>query len=94
MATREAGLKVAMTEADLLGGTCPNRGCMARVCRLRFSDRLGPPWAQWRGHVHTVLVLEDGYCDVMRFGALDLVERMRRRTSLAPVFSTTPVIEG
>src|SRR5215203_1361351 len=25
--TRAAGLSVAMIEADLLGGTCPNRGC-------------------------------------------------------------------
>src|SRR6266853_1088625 len=30
VATREAGLKVAMIEPDLLGGTCPNRGCMPK----------------------------------------------------------------
>jgi pyruvate/2-oxoglutarate dehydrogenase complex dihydrolipoamide dehydrogenase (E3) component len=30
VATREAGLKVAMLEPDLLGGTCPNRGCMPK----------------------------------------------------------------
>jgi len=24
---RRAGMSVAMIEADLLGGTCPNRGC-------------------------------------------------------------------
>jgi glutathione reductase (NADPH) len=30
VATREAGLKVAMVEPDLLGGTCPNRGCMPK----------------------------------------------------------------
>src|SRR5215831_16650013 len=30
VATREAGLSVAMIEPDLLGGTCPNRGCMPK----------------------------------------------------------------
>jgi glutathione reductase (NADPH) len=50
VATREAGLKVAMLEPDLLGGTCPNRGCMpkkvlvaaaqAAVCRGRADDHL------------------------------------------------------
>ncbi|MBV8120594.1 MAG: NAD(P)/FAD-dependent oxidoreductase [Alphaproteobacteria bacterium] len=30
VATREAGLKVALFEPDLLGGTCPNRGCMPK----------------------------------------------------------------
>ena len=30
VATREAGLNVAMIEPDLLGGTCPNRGCMPK----------------------------------------------------------------
>jgi hypothetical protein len=30
VATREAGLRVAMLESDLLGGTCPNRGCMPK----------------------------------------------------------------
>ncbi len=30
VATREAGLTVAMIEPDLLGGTCPNRGCMPK----------------------------------------------------------------
>jgi glutathione reductase (NADPH) len=30
VATREAGLKVALIEPDLLGGTCPNRGCMPK----------------------------------------------------------------
>jgi glutathione reductase (NADPH) len=28
--TREAGLSVTMIEPDLLGGTCPNRGCMPK----------------------------------------------------------------
>ena len=28
--TREAGVRVAMIEPDLLGGTCPNRGCMPK----------------------------------------------------------------
>jgi glutathione reductase (NADPH) len=31
VATREAGLSVAMIEPDLLGGTCPNRGCMPKI---------------------------------------------------------------
>src|SRR5215469_4193900 len=30
VATRGAGLSVAMIEPDLLGGTCPNRGCMPK----------------------------------------------------------------
>src|ERR1700720_2129131 len=30
VAIREAGLTVAMIEPDLLGGTCPNRGCMPK----------------------------------------------------------------
>src|SRR5215471_1156125 len=30
VAAREAGLTVAMIEPDLLGGTCPNRGCMPK----------------------------------------------------------------
>jgi glutathione reductase (NADPH) len=30
VATREAGLSVIMVEPDLLGGTCPNRGCMPK----------------------------------------------------------------
>jgi glutathione reductase (NADPH) len=30
VATREAGLSVAMIEPNLLGGTCPNRGCMPK----------------------------------------------------------------
>src|SRR5271157_5451859 len=30
VATREAGLKVAMIEPDLIGGTCPNRGCVPK----------------------------------------------------------------
>jgi pyruvate/2-oxoglutarate dehydrogenase complex dihydrolipoamide dehydrogenase (E3) component len=30
VATREAGLAVAMIEPDLLGGTCPNRSCMPK----------------------------------------------------------------
>ena len=32
VATREAGRTVAMIELDLLGGTCPNRGCMLKKC--------------------------------------------------------------
>ena len=32
VATREAGLEVAMLEPDLLGGTCSNRGCIPNRC--------------------------------------------------------------
>src|SRR5205807_9487721 len=39
VATREAGLKVAMIEPDLLGGTCPNRGCMPKKVLVRRRTR-------------------------------------------------------
>jgi glutathione reductase (NADPH) len=44
VATREAGLKVAMLEPDLLGGTCPNRGCMPKkvlVAAAHALDEIG-----------------------------------------------------
>jgi glutathione reductase (NADPH) len=43
VATREAGLNVAMIEPDLLGGTCPNRGCMPKkvlVAAARTLDEI------------------------------------------------------
>src|ERR1700745_1529739 len=39
-ATREAGLKVAMLEPDLLGGTCPNRGCMPKKVTVAAAHAL------------------------------------------------------
>jgi glutathione reductase (NADPH) len=40
VATREAGLKVAMIEPDLLGGTCPNRGCMPKKVLVAAAHSL------------------------------------------------------
>jgi len=40
VATREAGLKVAMLEPDLLGGTCPNRGCMPKKVLVAAAHTL------------------------------------------------------
>jgi glutathione reductase (NADPH) len=40
VATREAGLKVAMIEPDLLGGTCPNRGCMPKKVLVAAAHTL------------------------------------------------------
>ena len=40
VATREAGLKVAMLEPDLLGGTCPNRGCMPKKVLVAAAHAL------------------------------------------------------
>jgi glutathione reductase (NADPH) len=40
VATREAGLTVAMLEPDLLGGTCPNRGCMPKKVLVAAAHAL------------------------------------------------------
>jgi glutathione reductase (NADPH) len=40
VATREAGLKVAMLEPGLLGGTCPNRGCMPKKVLVAAAHAL------------------------------------------------------
>ena len=40
VATREAGLKVALLEPDLLGGTCPNRGCMPKKVLVAAAHAL------------------------------------------------------
>jgi glutathione reductase (NADPH) len=40
VATREAGLNVAMVEPDLLGGTCPNRGCMPKKVLVAAAHAL------------------------------------------------------
>ena len=40
VATREAGLKVAMIEPDLLGGTCPNRGCVPKKVLVAAAHAL------------------------------------------------------
>src|SRR5947208_7180216 len=60
IATREAGLSVAMIEEDLLGGTCPNRGCMPKKVLVAAAHALdeiarasahhiavGPPSLDW-----------------------------------------------
>jgi glutathione reductase (NADPH) len=40
VAPREAGLNVAMIEPDLLGGTCPNRGCMPKKVLVAAAHAL------------------------------------------------------
>src|SRR5215831_5845166 len=40
VATREAGLSVALIEPDLLGGTCPNRGCMPKKVLVAAAHAL------------------------------------------------------
>ena len=40
VATREAGLEVVMLEPDLLGGTCPNRGCMPKKVLVAAAHAL------------------------------------------------------
>src|SRR5207249_9037654 len=40
VAPREAGLSVAMIENDLLGGTCPNRGCMPKKVLVAAAHAL------------------------------------------------------
>ncbi|MBO0735751.1 MAG: NAD(P)/FAD-dependent oxidoreductase [Alphaproteobacteria bacterium] len=40
VAARQAGLKVAMIEPDLLGGTCPNRGCMPKKVLVAAAHAL------------------------------------------------------
>src|SRR6476619_1468090 len=40
VATREAGLRVAMIEPELLGGTCPNRGCMPKKVLVAAAHTL------------------------------------------------------
>lgn len=40
VATREAGLAVAIIEPDLLGGTCPNRGCMPKKVLVAAAHAL------------------------------------------------------
>jgi glutathione reductase (NADPH) len=40
VATREAELTVAMIEPDLLGGTCPNRGCMPKKVLVAAAHAL------------------------------------------------------
>src|ERR1700738_3734898 len=40
VATREAGVTGAMLEPDLLGGTCPNRGCMPKKVLVAAAHAL------------------------------------------------------
>jgi len=65
VATREAGLTVAMLEPDLLGGTCPNRGCMPKKVLVAAAHALdeierakahhitvGKPSLDWAALIH------------------------------------------
>jgi hypothetical protein len=38
--TGEAGVRVAMIDSDLLGGTCPNRGCMPKKALVAEAHAL------------------------------------------------------
>jgi glutathione reductase (NADPH) len=53
VATREAGLKVALFEPDLLGGTCPNRGCMPKKVLVAAAHALDEIE---RSHMHKIAV--------------------------------------
>ena len=52
VATREAGLKVAMIEPDLLGGTCPNRGCMPKKVLVAAAHALDEIERAKAHHIH------------------------------------------
>ena len=52
VATREAGLKVAMIEPDLLGGTCPNRGCMPKKVLVAAAHALDEIDRAKAHHIH------------------------------------------
>jgi glutathione reductase (NADPH) len=65
VAPREAGLSVAMIEPDLLGGTCPNRGCMPKKVLVAAAHALdeierakahhitvGKPSLDWAALIH------------------------------------------
>src|SRR5205823_2414647 len=55
VATQEAGLTVAMIEPDLLGGTCPNRGCMPRIGRKRMYT-IGSVFVGFFGFIYFALL--------------------------------------
>ena len=52
VATREAGLMVAMIEPDLLGGTCPNRGCMPKKVLVAAAHALDEIERAKAHHIH------------------------------------------
>jgi len=52
VATREAGLTVAMLEPDLLGGTCPNRGCMPKKVLVAAAQALDEIERDKAHHIH------------------------------------------
>jgi glutathione reductase (NADPH) len=52
VATREAGHTVAMIEADLLGGTCPNRGCMPKKVLVAAAHALDEIERDKAHHIH------------------------------------------
>src|SRR5712691_2143235 len=55
VATREAGLSVAMIEMRDLGGTCPNRGCMPKKVLVAAANALDHIT---RAHHHCIAVGE------------------------------------
>ena len=52
VATREAGHTVAMIEPDLLGGTCPNRGCMPKKVLVAAAQALDEIERDKAHHIH------------------------------------------
>jgi glutathione reductase (NADPH) len=55
VATRKAGLSVAMIEQDVLGGVCPNRGCTPKKVLVAAGHSLHEIE---RAHVHCIAVSE------------------------------------
>jgi len=56
VATRAAGLSVAMVEPRELGGTCPNRGCTPKKVLVAAGHALHE--IEERAHVHGITVSE------------------------------------
>src|SRR6516165_2717462 len=52
VATREAGFEVVMLEPDLLGGTCPNRGCMPKKVLVAAAHALDEIERAKAHHIH------------------------------------------
>lgn len=56
----EAGLRVALIEKDLLGGTCPNRGCVPSKLLLGYADAANAVRRAGRFYVDAALEGIDG----------------------------------